>query len=52
MTWEGPLFLLHITTVHLELLRTIHKSTWIAAIESFEIEKAEPFLTLPQMCKG
>jgi len=33
-------------TVHLALLRTIHNSTCIADIESSEIKKAEPFLTL------
>jgi hypothetical protein len=35
-------------TVHLELLRMIHDFQWIAAIETIEIIKAEPFLTLPE----
>jgi len=32
---------------HLDILRTIHKSTWIAAIDSRVRKKAEPILTLP-----
>jgi len=34
-------------TVYLELLRTIHDFQWIAVIETIEMKKAEPFLTLP-----
>jgi hypothetical protein len=34
-------------TVHLDNLGMIHNFQWIAAIETIEIKKAEPFLTLP-----
>jgi hypothetical protein len=35
----GAFFGVHITTVHLVLLRIIHDFQWIAEIESFEMQK-------------
>jgi hypothetical protein len=42
-----PIREVNMSTVHLELLGIIHDLQWIAAIETIEIIKAEPFLTLP-----
>jgi len=49
MTWERLVLFVHLSSVNLVLSGTIHNLRLIAEIESFEIKKAEPFLTLPMV---